>query len=101
MIIMAFPTGNHSNRLFQNLHFEAFCKEYGIEYINPSFSDIHDYYKSPCNLYRGSKCDFFRTLLVIETVKILKKLRLLKFVKIFNVIIFDTANTINTLLPPP
>jgi hypothetical protein len=98
MIIMAFPCGNYSNRLFQNLHFEAFCKEYGIEYVNPSFSDIHDYYKSPCS--RGSKCDFFRTLLVVGIVKILRKLKLLKFAKIFNVLLFDAADNKYFVTPP-
>ena len=80
---MAFPYGNYSNRLFQNLHFEAFCKEYGIEYINPSFSDIYDLYKSPCNLVKGLKYIKKYEL----KIKIIKKLKIYKFIKIF-----DTEN---------
>jgi len=94
MIIMAFPSGNHSNRLIQNLHFEAFCKEYDIEYINPSFSDMHDYYISPCNLFKSLK--FYKEYYYI--LRIMKKLKILKitrFVKIFDT---ENENNINTLL---
>jgi len=34
MLILLHSAGNHSNRLFQNLHFEAFCKEFNVKYIN-------------------------------------------------------------------
>lgn len=44
MIICACPAGNHSNRLFQNIHFEAFAMEYGIKYVNPSFNDMYHLY---------------------------------------------------------
>jgi hypothetical protein len=50
MLILSFASGNHSNRLIQNLHFEAFCLENNIKYINPSFADMLAYYKNPCNL---------------------------------------------------
>lgn len=104
MIIMIFPYGNHCNRLFQNLHFEAFCKEYGIEYINPSFSDMYDYYISPCNLFKsnilkGLKYKFYKRFVLI--VKIMKKLKILKierFVKIFDTM--DNENNIYALSPP-
>jgi hypothetical protein len=50
MIIVYNGYGYYSNRLFQNLHFEAFCLENSIPYINPTFADIADYYISPSNL---------------------------------------------------
>lgn len=47
MIILFNGYGNNSNRLFQNLHFEAFCIENEIVYSNPSFNDLRNYYVSP------------------------------------------------------
>lgn len=47
MIILFRAYGNHSNRLFQSLHFEAYCIEHGVEYLNPTFSDIEKYYVDP------------------------------------------------------
>jgi hypothetical protein len=47
MIILYKRSGDHSNWLFQNLHFEAFCLEYGIKYVNPTFLDMEEYYLSP------------------------------------------------------
>ena len=49
MIIVAKPFGNHSNRLLQDARLHAFCKEYGIRYFNPHFSDMARFYP---NLYR-------------------------------------------------
>ena len=60
MIIVASRFGSHSNRLIQNLHFEAFCKENNIEYINPSFSNMRKYYKDPCKINKGLKGIFLR-----------------------------------------
>lgn len=80
---MAFPYGNHSNRLFQNLHFEAFCIEHNIKYLNPTFCNISKYYVSPCRSYRGLKGRF-----TVFTMKIFKKTKLLhkiKNVKLFNI----------------
>jgi len=53
MIVLANGYGNHSNRLFQNLHFEAFCLKNDIEYYNPTLIDISKYYNSPV-LYKKS-----------------------------------------------
>lgn len=44
MVTVFRASGNHSNRLFQAIHFEAFCKEMGLNYSNPSFEDMADYY---------------------------------------------------------
>jgi hypothetical protein len=96
MIICIYGYGNHSNRLLQNIHFEAFCKEYGIDYINPSFTNMYKYYISPCKLRKGLKGIFFTFNLF---VKILKKLKIIK-----NIISFDCEenNNMNLLpLPPP
>jgi len=48
-LILIKPNGNKSNRLIQNLHFEAFCMEHHIEFHNPTLSDMTEYYTEPCN----------------------------------------------------
>lgn len=48
-LILIKPNGNKSNRLIQNLHFEAFCMEHRIEFHNPTLSDLAKYYTEPCN----------------------------------------------------
>ena len=63
MIILFRSFGNHSNRLFQNLHFEAFCIEYGIEYTNPTFQDMQKYYYSPVDTKGNYKARFYRTII--------------------------------------
>jgi len=40
MIILVSTVGNHSNRLFQTIHFEAFAKENHICYLNLTFKDM-------------------------------------------------------------
>jgi len=47
MIVLIKPFGNHSNRLMQNLHFEAFCLKNNLEFANATFDDMHRYYVSP------------------------------------------------------
>jgi hypothetical protein len=47
LIILYKGYGKYSNRLFQNLHFEAFCLEHGLAYANPSFVDIQHLYQAP------------------------------------------------------
>ncbi len=47
MIVLIKPYGNHSNRLIQNLHFEAFCRSNQLEFANAVFSDMEKYYVSP------------------------------------------------------
>jgi hypothetical protein len=59
----------------QNIHFEAFCKEHGREYINPSFANMAKYYVSPCNLGKGIKYIFFRSVLFSTIVSRLKLLK--------------------------
>lgn len=81
MVILIKSSGNHSNRLFQTLHFEAFCKEHNIEYINPSFANMHRYYENPCKLSK-TLIDFLLKSKIV--VKISKKLNLLQ-----NTISFD------------
>ena len=63
MIVLYRSFGNHSNRLFQNLHFEAFCIEYGIEYTNPTFQDMQEYYYSPVDTMGNYKARFYRTII--------------------------------------
>lgn len=39
MFVLVDSYGNNSNRLFQNLHYEAFCIEYGIKFVNLTILD--------------------------------------------------------------
>ena len=82
-LIVSFPSGDHSNRLFQNLHFEAFCKEHKIKFVNPSFESMHSLYVNSCAV-TGGKIPFFNKCL--DLLLKYKRLRLLCSV---NVILFD------------
>ena len=75
------PNGNHSNRLLQNLHFEAFCMEHNIAYHNPTFSDMATFYVKPCNARNGL---FFRFLQINLIGKIFQHSRVAK--RIFSVV---------------
>ena len=75
------PNGNHSNRLLQNLHFEAFCKEHNFEYYNQTFCNMADFYAAPCNIQSSS---FLKFLQIDLLGKIFHNSRVVK--KIFSVI---------------
>lgn len=45
MVFLYKRFGDKSNRLLQNMHFEAYCKENNIEYHNLEFYDMEDFYK--------------------------------------------------------
>jgi len=47
MLVVFRSVGRFSNRLFQNLHFEAFCLEHGIPFANPTFANMRKYYSAP------------------------------------------------------
>jgi hypothetical protein len=56
-VIVCFnPSGNHSNRLFQNLHLEAFCYEHCIPFLNPTFVDMAKLYQQPVQVKYSSLC---------------------------------------------
>ena len=86
MIVLFRSFGNHSNRLFQNLHFEAFCMEYGIEYANPTFRDMEEYYISPVGTKHNFEAMFYRSIASSQ----LRKLGLFR-----NVITFRNENRNN------
>lgn len=62
MLILAKKYGNHSNRLFQNLHFEAYAKEYGLTFYNPTFFDLAHLYNIKTNRYDYFLYYFFKFL---------------------------------------
>lgn len=35
MLVLATPFGDNSNRFFQHIHIDSFCRENGVEFINP------------------------------------------------------------------
>ena len=44
MVLLYKRFGDKSNRLLQNMHFEAYCKDNDIEYHNLEFYDMEDFY---------------------------------------------------------
>jgi len=44
MIIISEPYGDHSNRLFQAVHYEAYCLDRGIRFMNVTFDDMTQHY---------------------------------------------------------
>jgi hypothetical protein len=92
MLILAFGYGNHSNRLFQNIHFEAYCKENDIGYCNPSFLDMHKYYFDPCILSKN---------IVSFLLKYKILLRIFRKFKLMAVTSFDSENIDITKTIPP
>lgn len=93
-LILIKPTGNHSNRLLQNLHFEVFCIEHNIQYHNPTFNDLADYFAEPCSaetnqFLKAIQIDLLGNLFrhsrvikkVLSVVWIISKLGILKFVR--------------------
>jgi len=79
MVCCVIGSGNHSNRLFQNLHYEAFCKENNIQYINPSFFNMHRYYLEPCKLFIGIKGLLFTNRIMAKILNRCKLVKLIKF----------------------
>lgn len=69
MIILFNGYGYYSNRLFQNLHFEAFCLENAIPYNNPTFEDIADYYVAPTDLGTSQRVRFLKSPLTKYIIK--------------------------------
>ncbi len=80
-LIVIKPNGNHSNKLHQNLHFEVFCKKHQIEYHNPTFSDMADWYVKPCN----TETNLYLKFLQIDLLgKLFRHSRIVK--KIFSIV---------------
>ena len=86
MIILYNGYCGHSNRLFQNLHFEAFCYDNNIEYVNPSFFDLSEFYVSPV----ASKKVYISKFLRAKPIRLL-----LKFVSFKNIKSFNHESAIN------
>jgi Glycosyl transferase family 11 len=83
MITLFDSFGNHSNRLFQNLHFEAFCLEHQIHFANPAFQNMRDYYIAPVH---GEK-DWVSAFLAVRCNKIFKQIKPSR-----NVVVFGDAS---------
>ena len=63
MIILVSPSGSHSNRLFQTIHFEAFAKEFKLKYINITFSDIAYIFEGRFTLFEKYGGRFLKRLI--------------------------------------
>ena len=68
MITLLSAYGNHSNRLFQMIHFEAYAKENKRKFITICFDDMYEIY--------GLKCHPLRNKLVFFLFRVLRKLKL-------------------------
>ncbi len=62
MLIITDGVANHSNRLFQNIHFEAFCKEKGIAFRNPSMHDMAPLYGLKTGRFDAFECRVYAAL---------------------------------------
>lgn len=78
MIYLIKGCGNHSNRLFQSIHFEAFCLENKIPFSSICFEDMKFLY----NLKRNPFNNLFRFIIYA-----------LYFTKLLKVINFSTEET--------
>jgi hypothetical protein len=76
MVILVYPYGRHSNRLFQNLHIEAFCIENHIPFFNATLYGMARLFAFPSK-YLLAICIYF----LFRLVKLLRltRLRLLPF----------------------
>jgi hypothetical protein len=83
MILLVSSVGNHSNRLFQTIHFEAFAKENNLTYLNLTFNDISYLY--------NKKSITNNNLFVIPIKKILK---------ITNIDVYDFNEDLNDKYSP-
>ena len=73
--------------MFQNLNFEALKLEYGVEYANPTFADMRQYYVDPCDARWNFRAF---TIDVLANIHILKPLMRCMPVGILkNIILFD------------
>ena len=70
MIVLTCPYGNHSNRLFQMIHFEAFCKETKQKFVSICFQDMAELY--------GKKDSKLKNAFFTFLHKGLRKVRLIK-----------------------
>ena len=75
MVILFRGTGNHTNKLFQAVHLEAFCLENHVRYYNPSLGPMARYY--------GVRYTIFDSLLSFVII-VLNKLRLVRIVDFTN-----------------
>lgn len=74
MILLTEPFGNHSNRLFQAIHIEAWCLENDIPFYNLCFNDMKPYYeiKSNCaskSLFLLNKLSLLRFFPLVDLEK--------------------------------
>lgn len=44
MVILLEPFGQRSNKLFQHIHLDSFCREYGIKFFNPCLKKMYNDY---------------------------------------------------------
>lgn len=70
MIFLYSPAGNHSNLLFQTIHFESYCLEKNFKFVNYILSDFSFLYGLPSPRFKKLQIFF---------IKIFKKFKLLNF----------------------
>jgi len=75
MIFVVRPYGDHSNRLFQSTHIEAFCRENNIRFSNPSLWDMQ-------GIYSNNKLYPVCLKLLLKLLNALAKLGILKIVEL-------------------
>jgi hypothetical protein len=73
MVVIVRSFGNHSNRLFQNLHIEAFCIEHKIPFFNATMFDM-------ARLFRF-KYNYFLAISIIVFFKVTKYFKLIHYIE--------------------
>jgi Glycosyl transferase family 11 len=69
MVVLVRSYGNHSNRLFQNLHVEAFCREHSIPFFNATIFDMaHAYAFPPKHLLSVFYIALFRMTKILHVI---------------------------------
>lgn len=75
MVVLFKGYNNHSNRLFQAIHLEAFCLEHGLKFYNPSFWRMKGLYGIDGNPFDAW---IWLILCSLNKVRLLPKLKLSK-----------------------
>jgi hypothetical protein len=81
MVILVRSYGNHSNRLFQSLHIEAFCLENNVPFFNATMLDMAHIFKFRYNYF--------------VAVLMLLCYYLTKWTKLFRLLSFNDSTQIN------
>ena len=94
MITLIQGSGNHSNRLLQAAHFEAYCLENNYKFKNLDFNDMAELYKG-CE----TACFNLWNRFLFLTLKVVRKLQNKTGLKLINIYDYDLINRNDDIAP--